>query len=280
MCLRDKAVTVRFTRSMFNPYRFSQTATEAAENSVGKTNVGRFNKRLLKDCKELKEAISAFDETYRYIIKNTLPWMDDGVRVLPTSTYQEFMEKYGDLRTEAMDKVRKLEQVWDSAVAHDADRLGTLFNVLDYPTADQIAQRFKMKCVCAPIPSSEDFRVEVDEETKADLEDAVSQVESSSGEYLLKEILEPVQAMAAKLHTKIGEEGSVFRNTLVTNVTDVCERARKLNIAGDPRVEEIIGDIEKSIGGVEPDALRLSDATRERVANDMSATEKKLAAWF
>ena len=278
--LRDKAITVRLSRRMYNPYKYDKTATEAAENSTGTHRAGRFTKRLLRNCVELKKTQSAYNDLYAYVVDNTLPWMDDGVRVLPNANYMEFVAEVGNLRRRAAACLKVLYDAWDQRVMEDQKILGGLWCASDYLSKDEMLGKWGVQLTFAPVPCSEDFRIDMDETDKQALDEAVREVQDQAGDYLLKEILKPVAAMAEKLAVPIGTEGSIFRDTLVSNLKDVCKRARKLNINGDSRVASVISDIEAAVSVVTPDSLRQSTAARQATGSAMKAVEKKINQWF
>lgn len=278
--LRDKAITVRLSRHMYNPYKYDKGATDAAEASIGAHKAGRYTKRLLRTCKELKEAQQAYAGLYEYIMDNTLPWMDDGVRVLPNESYMDFASEVSRLKANCAAKVQRLYEVWDARVVEDRLCLSGMWDIRDYPTKDDMLKRWGADVVFAPVPCSADFRIDMDEEDKKELDEAVKEVEDKATGYLITEILKPVQAMASKLAVPIGEEGAIFRDTLVSNVNDVCRRARKLNINNDSRIDEAVKSIEDTMRSITPQTLRESQQVRETTQKRMSDLQKKLSQWL
>jgi hypothetical protein len=278
--LRDKAVTVRLRRSQFNPYAFDQNATDRAEEGTGATRAGRFNKRLLRRSPEFKAVQVAFRKVHDYFIDNTLPWLDGGQRILPSAEIIEFTQGLSALRDECNKRVQALMDKWDDAVVEDRKALGSLWNPNDYPTKDQLPSLFGVQVIMAPVPDSADFRVEVGEEVKQQLGEAVEEAQANASTYLLKEMLKPLEAAAEKLAVPIGEEGSVFRDTLVRNLTDAAHRAEKLNISGDKRVQKAAEDILKIVGSATPNELRTNKNIREAVRSDISDAAERLSQWF
>lgn len=278
--LREKAITVRVRRSMYTPTKYDRAATAAAEAALGTAKTGRYTKKLLRTCKELRDCQHAFQDVYNYAVQNTLPWMDEGVRVLPNGNYIEFAAEIGRLRNVAMQKVQALATVWDTAVMADKGFLGGMWSLSDYPTKAEMVAKWDISIMFAPVPVSDDFRIDMDEADKQLLDSAINDVEAKATDYLLKQILEPVVAMADKLSIPIGDEGAIFRDTLVGNLQDVCKRARKLNINNDERVDEIAGEIEKALENITAQTLRESDYVRDTTAKRMDEISKKLNQWF
>ena len=278
--LRNKAITVRVKRSMYTPTKYDKGATAAAEAAIGAHKAGKYTKKLLRGCKELRDCQHAFQDVYTYATQNTLPWMDEGVRVLPNANYIEFAAELGRLRSNAMAKVEALYRVWDSEIVKDKGYLGGMWDLTDYPTKEEMRQKWDIKVMFAPVATAEDFRIDMDEDDKEALNNAINDVEKGATGYLMKEILAPVMAMAEKLAVPIGSEGAIFRDTLVHNVKDVCKRAKKLNINNDARIDEIIKDIEDALVSITPQTLRESDQVRATTQKRMDAVSKKLNQWF
>ena len=265
---------------MYTPTKYDRAATAAAEAALGTAKTGRYTKKLLRTCKELRDCQHAFQDVYNYAVQNTLPWMDEGVRVLPNGNYIEFAAEIGRLRNVAMQKVQALATVWDTAVMADKGFLGGMWSLSDYPTKAEMVAKWDISIMFAPVPVSDDFRIDMDEADKQLLDNAINEVESKATDYLLKQILEPVVAMADKLSIPIGDEGAIFRDSLVGNLQDVCKRARKLNINNDERVDEIAGEIEKALENITAQTLRESDYVRDTAAKRMDEISKKLNQWF
>lgn len=278
--LRDKAMLVSLRRNQFNPAKLDKTATGVAEAALQAKGAGRYTKRLLKNCDQLKAAQEKYRLIYEYFRDNSLPWMNDGVRIIPTKSYFDFMTTIGTMKSEAEAAVQALYNVWDQAVADDAKCLGGMFNISDYPTKDEMLNAWGVHLTVMPVPSSEDFRVDISEEDKADLDAAVKEVEEQATVEVLTQLLKPIKAMADKLAVPIGQEGSVFRETLVNNITDVCRRAKNLNINNDKRIDEIIAEAEAALRGVDSQTLRECEIVRSATAKTMDELADKLDQWL
>jgi predicted secreted Zn-dependent protease len=59
-----------------------------------------------------------------------------------------------------------------------------------------------------------------------------------------------------------GTEKQVFRDSLVTNATDLCSMLTKLNVTNDPKLEQARQQLEKALIGVDAKELRKHDAVR------------------
>lgn len=278
--LKDRCVTVTLKRTQWSPKKWDKGVTKSVEDTAGVKGVGKYTKQLLKGNKDLKDLQKKFDEAYQYVVKNSLPWMADGVRIIPAAQVIDFASAIDNIRSEAMGLVSKLHDNWNAAVQEDANRMGPLFDPNDYPTADEMAQRWSIRVTVAPISDSSDFRVDVGEEMKQALDKELQDVEAQATEHVVKMLMDPIKAMAEKLSVPKGEEGSVFRDTLVTNLKDAASRALKLNINDNENIEKTCHQVLAVLDGLDAQDLRDSDGVRASVASDMRQIQNKLAAYF
>ncbi len=278
--LKDRCVLVQMRRNMWQARAFDKSATETLEASAGVTKVGRYNKTLLKGNKDLKEVQQAFYKVYEYYKDHSLPWMSDGARIIPSAELLDFTAEVTRLKENCMALVSRLHDNWDAAVQEDANRMGSLFNPMDYPDADTMASLWDIRLVVMPISDGGDFRTEVSEDIKAALDAELQETEAMATEHCMKELLEPITAMAERLSVPVGEAGSVFRDTLVSNLKDAATRVKKLNINDNDTINSTCDRVLSVLSGVDAQTLRDVDGVRNSVASSMRALQKNLAAYL
>jgi hypothetical protein len=69
-----------------------------------------------------------------------------------------------------------------------------------------------------------------------------------------------------------GEDGKskVFRDSAVDNLLEFFERFRLLNIGSNEQLEELVGQCQQIVRGVEPQQLRERTDLRQHVATELS----------
>lgn len=278
--LAQRAILVRLKRSMFQPYAFDSVQTTKIELDTGVRKAGRFNKRLFLDCFEVRDTNAAFNDVYQYVQRNTTPWLDDGVRMLPSTMYFDFTQGVRELIAVANRKADNLAAKWDTLVAQDLARLKHLGDPKDYPT--DIRAHYDIGLKFLPVPTTNDFRVEISDDDRASLDSAIREAEEGVTKYLVSELLEPIKKAAEKLSVPIGQDGSIFRDSLLNNIAEVVERAKKLNIMGDPTVATLVTDIERSVGkyAIAPDLLREDIGARNTAQSELEAIMSKMSGLF
>jgi hypothetical protein len=68
--------------------------------------------------------------------------------------------------------------------------------------------------------------------------------------------------MSDRLDYTDKEDKKIFRDTLVTNVTDMIELLRVCNVTGSSQMTAMANNLEEAMSGVTPDALREDDYFR------------------
>ena len=130
------------------------------------TDVGRYNKVLLpkKALADLQKIVSEARDAHYFI---TLPWDDNGYRVLPGAVYMEHREKMRCLSGRFQAAASHVYELFEELVDQARNRLGGLFRQEDYPTLDELRSKYSFETKILPLPEAGDFRVTLGDEEKA-----------------------------------------------------------------------------------------------------------------
>jgi len=96
----------------------------------------------------------------------TLPWDDNGYRVLPSAAYMDHTEKMRELSNRFDPAVEALAREFGNLVEQARVRLGGLFRPEDYPAPDELRRKFSFETKVMPLPDAGDFRVTLGDEEK------------------------------------------------------------------------------------------------------------------
>lgn len=252
----------------------------AEENAV------RANKSLLG---EHIHGVQTAERAVRQAInERTLPWMDDGARILKGAAFMAF--------TEAMaEPVRQFDAAVDAFIAaypeiqHEARRrLGEAYAEQDFPAQSRLKERFGVRLIYLPVPSTEDFRVNLSDDeiaaVRRNAEEALRGTVNDAVRSLLDRLQEPVARMATRLrlfrHTSSGKVQHPFRDSLVENVRAIVRLAPTLNLMDDPHIAALCADIEQHLAAHDPEQLRNSPSLRESVADEADAILRRMQGAF
>jgi len=135
-----------------------QASEEIAVHHGAQPDVGRYNKLLIPR-ERLAEVRKIAGEARREHYFMTLPWDDNGYRVLPAAVYLEHAEKLREYSRKFTAAVDVFAAQFDQLVIESRSRLGSLFRPEDYPTSKEIRDKFAFETEVMPLPDGDDFRV-------------------------------------------------------------------------------------------------------------------------
>lgn len=228
------------------------TAEVAEANHMEDASMGRYKKNILpKDAlatiKRLAGEIRA--EHYR----RTLPWAEDGARILTRegyAGYQSFMERMKPQWDAAVDAFLS---TWDDHVAVARRMLNGTFNEADYPRVEKVRASFGIRSIVRPVPLADDFRVALGSDEidaiKATLQCEMDTTAREAMADVYRQIGDVVKTMVESLKAfnpaKHGAERGTFRDSLVTNVSDLLAILPTLNLTGDGALDILAEDMRK-----------------------------------
>jgi len=184
--------------------------------------------------------------------------------------------------------VNDLVTHWDAEVAADLNRLGqiayskgkpNLANPDDYPTAQEVREKFSIEARYMPVPTTGDFRVGISDEDKESLQKQLEDAEISAATHVVSQMLEPMKRAVDKLAVPIGETGSIFRDTLIDNMVELADRMKRVNVSDDPVIRERINDLTSLVSTYanNKDMLRSSQSVRDKAATQINDLVGKMA---
>lgn len=266
--LSQKAMLVGLTIHGWQARKYDRKVSlEVAEQHAATADAGRFNKHLLPGNAESYEAVHRKGRELRaFYYENTLPWSKDGQRILPTANYQDFTEGVRTFRRAyqllADDFIREYPFLMEGARV----LLNGLFNETDYPTADEMHERFSIDVETLPVPTADDFRValasEEVERIQHQIESRLQQEMANANKDLWNRLRDAVDNMVLRLSNPEGR----FHDTLVTNLQKVVELVPKLNVTGDQDLQNVSDVCSAALAVHSPQALRDDMVLRARVA--------------
>lgn len=243
----------------------TQGEVTAAKGSASKRAASVY-KNLFAECKEL-EAVTKFQararaEHYRL----TLPWNDQGARLLPTIQLQAYKDVMNRYQAEFDRLVEAFLDKYDTLVAAAAFQLGTLFDRTEYLSRTQVARRFRMDISFTPLPVAGDFRLDIESSVQQEL---VRQYEKRLESQLAQanrdawdRLYTALSRLSDRLIVDENGKGRVFHDTTVTGAQELCELLTTMNVTQDPALEKARCQLEAALLGVTPKELRTEHGTR------------------
>lgn len=265
--LTEKAMLVKLSITKWSARKYDKKVSGEVAHQYGTDqDRGRYNKVLVavEAVKKVCQAESAA-RTFHY--ENTLPWKDDGARILPAANFNHYsaeMRKLkGDFQAAAMDFCGSYPELMDQARRD----LNGLFDPADYPGAEKIARKFSFEVEVDPLPTGADFRVDLQagevDRIKADIERRLEQAQATAMSDCFNRLYDVVRKAAEKLTDKT----AIFRDSLITNIQDLVDLLPRLNLTGDSRLEDLRREVADKLLGYDPEHLRKNAFARQETAD-------------
>ena len=224
------------------------------------TGVASVNKKLLANSDTLR-AIQTHVTAARNIHSNmTMPWSNSGLRLLPTAQYFKYSQAMSQMQNEFDRLTQDFLTSYNDEVIDVQLKLGDLFSHDDYPTVETLDRKFAFRTNYMPLPNAGDFRVDIGN-------DALREVQETYADFYTKQYNAAMNDVWTRLHKTLTnmserldysskEDKKIFRDTLVSNVTDIVGMMRGFNITNDPTMTAAANHLEEAMRVVTPDALR------------------------
>lgn len=255
--------------------RASQDVTSQNNADKGVANV---HKKLLGDCAEL-DAVQKFTANARNVhYACTMPWSDTGLRLLPTTQYFKYHQEMTALQNEYQRLVQAFLDAYSWEIQNAQLKLGALFNPDEYPTADSLTSKFRFKMNYMPLPDAGDWRVAIGDETEQALRSQyegyyAQQLQTAMGD-VWRRAHDALTKMSERLDYADDNTRKVFRDSLVSNVTDIIELLGACNVTGDPVMATAQRDLDEAMRGITPDALREDPYLRAETRRKVNEVKK------
>jgi hypothetical protein len=284
--LSSRAMLCSLSISMWSARKHDPDASEEIAMRHGaQADCGRYNKLLLpkQALAEIQKIVSEARQEHYFM---TLPWGDDGYRVLPAAAYMDHVEKMRTLSNRFAGAVDTLARQFLTLVDQAKTRLGGLFREEDYPACNELAAKFSFETKVMPLPDAGDFRVALGDEEKDRIKRQITAAVEASlqvgSRELWQRLYEAVSHMAERLTAyKVTGEGveHPFRDSIVTNLVKLVDVLPKLNVTNDPELERLTCQVHASLL-VDPKELRQSESVRAETAKTAAEIAQHMASYM
>ena len=118
-----------------------KVSRDVADQHGAHQGAGRYNKQLLRGADKLDELRMLAGQIRQYFYKITLPWSDEGFRLLPANFYFDLMAQMREFGRASSWGVELSYKVYPQYIEQVRPELNDLFREEDYPVAEKPAGR-------------------------------------------------------------------------------------------------------------------------------------------
>jgi hypothetical protein len=267
MSIATKCMTANLSISVWTGHRLDKDASRRVTEDAGAAlDAARVNKHLIpKDA--LKGIVAAQGALRTHFYTNTLPWKDNGDRLLTRKRYQPFIEEHERLKSKFDAAVTDfLDTTYLRARESAAFRMGEMFRADDYPSVAALRRRFQVVLDIDVVTEANDFRVQIDTEAQERVKEVLEASMRHRLEQATKDAWERLADAVARMVERLGTKDAVFRNSMLENIAEVAAILPDLNVTDDPDLNRLCAIVRDQLVGHDPAVLRTDMDERARVA--------------
>ena len=257
----------------------SNSQKDQAANSFGAE--GKFlsaGKKLLDTSHPAFKAVTAIrGRSVAYWKGISLPFPEPGIRLIPQNSIDEFTERMSCFRDELDEAVLELNEHYDDLRSAASERLGDLFDLSDCPTTlvGMFAIEHDFPSV-EPPPYLRQLSPELYQQECQRVQSRFDEAVQLAEQAFIEELARLVDHLTERLSGAADGKSKVFRDSAVTNMTEFFERFRGLNVRSNEQLDELVGNAQRVVRGVEPQQLRDNQTLRQTISTQMAAVQAGL----
>lgn len=228
---------------------------------------GRYNKNLFPFEAPSYQALTSSVTQARLVHREqTLPWTDDGARILLSANHFNYTNLMRERRRAVEAAWREFKQDLPNLKEQSRQITNGLFNEADWPDPIKLEKTFRFKIEIFPFPDSADFRADISE---LELKAVTEQIEDSIKTKIETAMLEPYRRLfeAVKhMVDRLNSDSENIHDSVVENIRKQCALIPALNLTNDEALDDLGCAIEVGLTRFTSDQLSVKGHLRTTVA--------------
>lgn len=280
MSITKNCMIVNLSLGIWQGYRLDKTASKQVTDDAGaEADAARVNKHLIPK-ESLKTIVFAAGQIRQHFYGKTLPWKDNGDRLLTRKLYADFIEKHQQLVAKFNAAVEEfLHTTYPQAKMRAEFRMGALFNSDDYPTPSELEHKFYVAMDIDAVSEASDFRVALDKDSLAQIRSDIETATNARLTTAMRSVWERLATTVGHFAEKMASDG-IFRDSTITNLEELVDLLPGLNITGDPQLTKIHQDLLNTLVGYDPKDLRKDPAVRSEAATEAARIVDEMSGFM
>lgn len=236
------------------------------------------SKKLIDTRHERVRAVnSIFNRVTEYWRSVTVPYPEDGIRLIRTEGVSEFDAQIARYQSELDGAVAGLNAVYAELRRKAQSELGSLYNADDYP-----ANVDGLFSIAVEYPSVEpDNRLRqlnpaLFEREQRRIQERFDEAVRLAEEAFLSELADLVQHLCERLEPAGDGKQKIFRDSAVENLTEFFGRFGRLNIGSSEQLDQLVAQAQGAVRNVTADRLRTNTDLRRTVQFALSNVGQRL----
>lgn len=275
--LQDNSLVVSLSVCIWSARKLDRKVTDEVNKSHNASDdAGRYNK-LLVSKEHLDKIQKVMGEARIFHYENTLPWGDNNERLLPASNYFDYVAKMAELKGKFDRETQEFLSNYDKVIDEAKVRLNGMFRDADYPSRQEIVNKFSFKNSFMPVPET-DFRIKLKEEEVQKLREQLQTEVTNRLEEAVKDTWTRIKDQLMHMRDRLRNPDAVFRDSLFNNLKELVNLLPKLNVTNDNNLNQVCSEMSSII--VHPEYVRQNPDLRQIKADEVDQVLNKFNQFF
>jgi hypothetical protein len=207
----------------------------------------------------------------------TLPFVEVGMRLIRQADIEAFVHTLEQFHEDLIQAEGELNTVYDQMKAEARQRLGRLYNPADYPPEVRGLFNVEWEFPSVEAPSylmrlKPEIYQQEQERISRRFEEAVQLAEQA----FMSEFSRLLSHLTQRLGNDENGERRIFRDSVVTNLTEFFSRFRHLNVRSNQELDQLVEQAQQMVSGVTPQDLREDGDLRHQIATQIRQVQNDL----
>ncbi|MHB1038184.1 MAG: hypothetical protein ACYC35_26420 [Pirellulales bacterium] len=207
----------------------------------------------------------------------SLPYPEPGIRLIRQDDAAAFNTFMTTIKAELEEAVWRLDEHYAELRSAARDRLGSLYNRDDYP--ESLRGLFEVTWdfpSVEPPPYLRQLAPDLYRQECQRVQERFNEAVRLAEEAFTSELAGLVSHLTERLSGQADGKPKIFRDSAVGNLVEFFERFRQLNVRSNEQLDELVGQAQRVVRGIEPQDLRESATLRQHVASQLSGVQSVL----
>lgn len=261
--IKEKGLLVSLKISKWSAKKSDNSVLAQIEQIIGtKASSGSYHKNLI-DLSALSETTSVYNAAKKYHEAVTMPWFDNGYRILPAVKFTEYQSRMREYKNDFNKAVEKILDSYNDEIQKAQIELGPIFRLHEYPLPSEIENLFTFKTAFSPLPEINDFRVDLSVEEIKELKKEMENNNKAAIQNMEKDLFNRLYKSIAAIVEKLQKDSTRY-SSLFDNLEELISVLPVLNITDNTELQKAIQTAKNEILAVPSDSLK--DDTKQQTA--------------
>jgi len=248
------------------------TADHGAKKGVASVRKSIISREALKPLTDIRSAAR------NYHREMTSPWGEGNERILNAVLVQEYKTQMRRFEQEYVMAFNVFKSQYPLIIAREAANLGAMYKITDYPSANELDDKFEFVSQITPIECADDFRVNIAESVLDEIKKEIVEQEKANQANITRDLYDRlhfvINDMVERLSAKnVDPQTSQvqykrFSRTAIDNIKRLIEILPRLNINQDPDLFALRDEVAQKFQDLTADDIRENDHLRAKTVAD------------